>query len=83
MAGTLARSNHAVYRGKPRHTEEDARKSFLSKMEALRAEGSNLSGIPSEIIANLDECIEMLKHAINIPLRVMEDDEKGRKTGTA
>jgi hypothetical protein len=83
LAGELKKTDRAVFRSRTHHSKKDGLKTFLSKLRALRAEGVKLSGMPSEIIASLDADIEMIQHAINLPLHVLEGGETGQKAGVA
>lgn len=83
LDGSLTKSEVTAFRSRTRNTAADGRKTFLSRMRKLRTDGAAMSGIPHEVISNLDEAIAILKNAISIPVINLEQAKGFKKAKVA
>jgi hypothetical protein len=62
---------------------KDSLRSFLSKVRLLRMRGSQLAGMPSEVISRFDSAIEILKNASVLQVAGLDLVWSGEQTATA
>jgi hypothetical protein len=61
LDGSLREGELGRWRRQGRRKSEDALKSFLSKLRRMRKAGSELAGVPAEVISLFDHAIEILE----------------------
>ncbi len=83
LSGKLTKSERTDFAARMRHTPEDGLRKFLKKLQALREEGTQVEGMPPEIVSGLDDLAELLQNALKVPLRLVESGETGHKTSAA
>jgi hypothetical protein len=67
LDGQLLKSDLAPYR-RQKNKSKEGRKAFLSKLRLLRRLGSQLAGMPPEVISHLDAAVEILTNADALPV---------------
>ena len=82
LAGELTKTDLTPYRRR-KSARTDDRKAFISMLRQARLRASKMANMPPEVLADLDDAIGVLTHAMALRLAGLEDDETPSKTAVA